>query len=276
VTDDAFTAEWLGLREQADHRSRATVLGDLLEDAGAARGWSHVLDLGTGTGSNMRYLRPRLPWARIWTLVDHDADLLAKAQLASDEHRVCAIQGDLATEGISAVAHADLVTASALLDLVSEEWLQQLVDACSTRGCGALFALSYDGTVSWSDALPDDALITDALNRHQRRDKGVGSALGPVAATVAAELFARAGYRTWLEAAPWELRGIRDRDLTLALMTGWTTAAVEVLPDEQRRIDVWAAARTDAVATGQYQVRVGHFDLLALPATGGPDGSGSR
>ena len=40
-----------------------------------------------------------------------------------------------------------LVTASALLDLVSEAWLRALAARCAESGAAALFALSYDGRI---------------------------------------------------------------------------------------------------------------------------------
>ena len=57
---ETFTADWLALREPVDHRSRAddllNVLGTWWETAGGSR----IADLGSGTGSNLRYLAPRL------------------------------------------------------------------------------------------------------------------------------------------------------------------------------------------------------------------------
>ena len=103
------------------------------------------------------------------------------------------VVGDLAREGIDAIADADLVTASALLDLVSRAWLTDAVRACAARGAAVLFALSYDGSVRWADEDPDDVLVREALNEHQRREKGLGHALGPDASEVAEALFRAEG-----------------------------------------------------------------------------------
>ena len=64
-----FSAAWLALREPADVAARssevtAKVLMSLV-DRTPLRG----VDLGSGTGSNIRYLLPRLP-ACDWRLVD--------------------------------------------------------------------------------------------------------------------------------------------------------------------------------------------------------------
>ena len=190
---ETFDADWLALREPIDHRSRAESLLAPLCDTWRARGWSRVLDLGTGAGSNLRYLAPRLPAGQRWVLVDHDPDhlrTLRHAKAPASVRSLTIVPGDLVHEGLAAISHADLVTASAVLDLVSEDWLCRVVDACADAGRGAHFALSYDGEIRWSaggapggqgEEDPDDALVRDAVNAHQTGDKGMGTALGPAA-----------------------------------------------------------------------------------------------
>lgn len=267
---ETFDAGWLELREPIDHRSRARELLDPLREWWAVGTRSTVLDLGCGTGSNLRYLAPELPGARTWTLLDHDAALLSRARELSQatlgsELEVRLVQGDLADEGLLAVAGADLVTASALLDLVSGEWLRALVSACSHTGCAALFALTYDGVVEWGgEADPLDRLVLDAINEHQRSDKGLGAALGPAAAVAAEALFADHGYRTRFVPSPWEL-GTDDAPLGNALIDGWVAAATELHPGRRDDLSAWAERRKAALASGRTRLTVGHQDLLALP-----------
>lgn len=278
---DTFAAEWLALREPADHRSRAAELVAPLREAWVARRGTRIVDLGAGTGSNLRWLRPKLPGAQRWTLVDRDRALLERADGREDggsgeagqEVEVVRVHGDLGREGLQAVADADLVTASALLDLVGVGWMEEWVDACRRAGCLVYVALSYDGTVRWErpdDGARDDAEIIAAVNAHQRRDKGTGRALGPDAAGTAEALFRAAGYRTRRVPSPWRL-GPEDAALARALTDGWAGAAREMLPHDAARVDAWAERRRDTIASGRFRLIVGHEDLLALPAgsTGG-------
>lgn len=275
MSGERFPASWLALREPMDHRSRPGSLLAPLGEAWAAGGWSRVADLGSGTGSNLRYLAPRLPGSQRWTLVDHDAALLAEAEHRAPDHpgapgtgragevAVETRVGDLAEAGLEAARGAHLVTASALLDLVPEAWLRRLVDACRSAGAGALLALSYDGTVTWSGPPhPDDEVVRDAVNRHQRTDKGLGPALGPEAAPVARELFRDAGFRTILEPSPWVVTS-DDGALAEALIRGWRDAAIELHPGETERLQAWARQRRASLASAT--LTVGHLDLLALP-----------
>jgi hypothetical protein len=168
--------------------------------------------------------------------------------------------------GLTEVKGTDLVTASALLDLVSPDWLDGLVDACVASRCAALFALTYDGTVVWpGSADPVDEQVRDAVNKHQRRDKGLGPALGPDAAGTAEELFRTRGYATWLLPSPWSL-GPEDAALARALIDGWVSAACEVRPAHADELRAWGGRRRAEASGAGFRLEVGHLDLLVLPS----------
>lgn len=267
---ETFDASWLALREPVDHRSRAASLLDPLQSWWIARGASTVLDLGSGTGSNVRYLAPELPGAQRWTVVDHDRSLLERMHPPRADVTVRPVVRDLAGLGLTEVRGTDLVTASALLDLVSAPWLDRLIDACAASRCAALFALTYDGTIAFDGPL-DDAIgaeVRAAVNEHQRLDKGLGPALGPDGASAAEKRFRARGYDTWLAPSPWSL-GPDDAALSRSLIDGWVGAAGEIRPDREAELLAWGAARKAAAAAPDFRLVVGHLDLLALPRAGG-------
>ena len=276
---ETFDAEWLALREPADRRARDRTLSERLCAAWRQRGWSRVVDLGSGTGANLRYLAPRLPAGQRWTLVDHDprhVDRLQRLEAPPGVDALAAVSRDLAADGLAVVDDADLVTASALLDLVSESWLAELVNRCVDAACGAYFALTCDGRIQWMtesaagwrvDDDPDDGFVWSVFNRHQRIDKGFGPALGPTAAVSAARLFHEAGYRTWLASSAWRLEA-GDHRLADQLVEGWAEAVGDLRPEHAARVEAWALRRWDALSRGSFRVTVGHRDLLALPGDG--------
>ena len=264
--NEKFDAAWLELREEIDHRSRAAGVLPPLRSWWMGRGATSVLDLGCGTGSNLRYLAPHLPEPQHWTLLDRDAELLAQIRAPQRDVSIRPLQGELATAGIAEVRRAHLVTASALLDLVSEAWLRALVDACADARCAGLFALTYDGAIEWSDDKePLDTVVREAVNDHQRRDKGLGPALGPTAAVLAEKLFRERDYRTWLLPSAWRL-GPREAAVGRVLVGGWAAAAAEQRPDRADALLRWAERREALVTRRDFTVVVGHLDLLALPA----------
>src|SRR6185503_7947143 len=118
----------------------------------------YALDLATGAGSNIRYLADRLPGCQRWLAVDRSADLLAgllermsawgaaRGYDVRIDSRTTVIRGstldchietlqmDLGTLSDRVLfAGRHLVTASALLDLVSESWLRALATHCRTE-----------------------------------------------------------------------------------------------------------------------------------------------
>lgn len=252
----SFAADWLDLRAPADRAARDPAL------RAAARTWiegapgtATVVDLGCGTGAMWRDLdRP----AARWRLVDNDAALL---RLAADRCPGAEVEtADLADVDALPLAGARLVTASALLDLASAAWLEAIATRIVREGAAVYARLSYDGALDWTPPLASDIEIRAAFNAHQRRDKGLGPALGPDAATHFAEVLARNGHRVLTAASPWRL-GPGDAALITRLADGVATAAAEAgVP-----VNVatgWAQARRASLGCS-----VGHVDVLALPAS---------
>lgn len=265
---ETFAAGWLALREPADHAARPDVLVATLRAALAGRAGADplaVTDLGSGTGSNLRYLAPRLSTPQHWRLVDHDAGLLERAAAPGAGVEIEPRARDLAGDPGAALAPGTaLVTGAALLDLVSAEWLERLLADCARRGATVLFALSYDGRIRWSDRHPLDAELEDAVNRHQRTDKGFGPALGPTAAAVCEAQLEALGYRVTSAASDWRIDA-EQAPLGAALIEGWVRAAGEQVPERAAALRAWGEARARALARGEVELVVGHRDVLGCP-----------
>lgn len=289
--DDSFS-RWLALREAADTAARSTTLTRAIADALARDSPLHVLDLATGTGSNVRYLADYLPAQQHWLLVDHDPALLAEApvrmaswgaargyEATTDKEGLvlrgarlqCHVEtrrlnlGALGDPGIFSGRH--LVTASALLDLVSETWLRALAARCRAVGAAALFAITYSGHSRCSPVEPEDDTIQDLMNRHQKTDKGFGPAEGPDAADCAARCFAAVGYHVRREASDWVLPP-GARELQRQLIEGWAEAAADIAPEQSPLIRSWLMRRLAHVEGNRSRVIVCHQDLAALRPPG--------
>jgi hypothetical protein len=261
-----FSAEWLALREPADHAARSADLTRAVLGALQGSASQQILDLAAGTGSNLRYLtraaseRTRPP--NNWLLVDHDPVLLSHVPKSRAVDTSCV---ELSTLGDCRIFEGrTLVTASALLDLVSEEWLRTLTRCCAHAGAAVLFALTYDGRIVCSPSDPDDDEIVPLVNLHQRTDKGFGPALGPDATEVAARAFEAVGYRVQRARSDWMLPP-EMRELQRQLIDGWAHAAVEIAPARESTINAWRNRRLAHVAAGRSQITVGHEDLAAWP-----------
>lgn len=281
-----FSADWLALREPADHAARNNNLLMQVAAHFADRDHLSVIDLGSGAGSNLRGVALALPARRqSWTLVDHDPSLLtaARERLASwadaaetrgeelliekagKEFAVDFRQADLNADIERVVGwRPDLVTAAALFDLASPEWIDRFVAALARDKLPLYTALTYDGREEWRPPHARDDSIHRAFLVHQRRDKGFGPAAGPEAAPLLHSAFAHVGYRVAIADSPWRL-GPADASLTAQLVEGIGNAAAEtgaMSPAEARR---WIAYRTAAANDPNARGVVGHVDLWAAP-----------
>jgi hypothetical protein len=259
-----FTADWLDLREPIDAASRSMRLTRDVAAILPRYRAIDILDLGAGTGANVRYLAGKLPLPQRWMLVDRDERLLSRASKAWASRCLDLKHAVLDASLFSGRA---LVTASALLDLASEAWLQALVARCREAGAAVLFALTYDGRMDFAPAELEDEAMCELVNQHQRTDKGLGPAEGPAAVARASELFTAAGYYVEREASDWELTP-ESHELQRQLIAGWADAAVATAPDQSAAVADWRARRIAHVDAGRSQLIVGHKDLAGwLPAT---------
>jgi hypothetical protein len=261
------TPDWLALREPADAAARATELADRLcawrQDRAA--GPLVVRDLGCGTGSMGRWLASRLPGPQHWLLHDRDAVLLDRAMAGLPAGITAELRpGDITELDAAQLAGTTLVTASALLDLLTADEVDNLAAACAAAGCPALLTLSVTGSVLLTPADPLDSAFAAAFDAHQRRTVAGRRLLGPDAPTATAAAFGRHGMAVVRAPSPWRL-GPDDGVLIEQWMRGWIAAACEHHPALASEADAYLRRRLDAAAHGGLRVVVGHADLLALP-----------
>lgn len=256
-----FETRWLDLREPADHAARdAVLLRKTIEHVDAGGEHIAVVDLGCGTGSTVRaFSTAAARWH--WRLLDNDPLLLSEAaKRHGGEMQLECLKTDLGTLSPDLFKQARLVTASALLDLVSTGFLQSLVSSLEHAGCSFYTALNYDGHCTWHQAHKADASIVNAFNFHQRRDKGFGPALGPAAEDVLREMLQTAGFHVLKAQSSWQL-GADEAELQRQFVMGVATAAAETGLLETGIIEEWRAYRLDHTDSG---CMVGHWDMLGL------------
>ncbi|SER95377.1 Methyltransferase domain-containing protein [Pedococcus cremeus] len=263
--------DWLALRERADAAARAPELVEQVRSHLPGRGLV-VHDLGCGTGSMARWLAPQLAGPQHWVMVDRDAELLRVAATsalgpAADGSAVTAErrQRDITRLAPEELRRAGLITASALLDMLTDEELSRLVVSCAAARCPVLITLSVTGHVDLLPCDPFDEVVREAFNGHQRRRLiGGQRLLGPDAVDAAVDWFHRAGLEVLLRLSPWRL-GPDEHQLQTQWFTGWLGAACERSPGLAAQASAYAERRLADAAAGRLRVTVHHQDLLVLP-----------
>jgi len=266
------SSQWLRLREPADAGARSTDLARMVVALLDGAAPTVVHDLGCGSGSMGRWLAPLLEGPQHWVLHDRDVDLLGVA--AADPPRAGADgatvtvetrQDDLTRLGTHDLAGASLLTASALLDMLTAEELGRFVRSCAAAACPTLLTLSVSGGVRLTPTDPLDAVLGAAFDGHQRRTTGGRTLLGPDAAQVAVDAFGGLGARVEVRASPWRL-GAGDESLVSEWIDGWVGAAVEQRPELATDGAGYLERRRTDLEHGRLAVTVPHLDLLALPS----------
>ena len=273
----AFSPEWLALREGADHAARNAALRDAVAASLAGREHVTIVDLACGSGSNLRHLAPYLPAQQVWRLVDWDPRLLdaAREVLISWADAVESADPLILRKGVRRVEVAlqqidlascnwsfldedtDLVTAAALFDLVSQQWIERFSAELARRRLPLYAVLTYSGEEKWSPPHPADAEMLAAFHRHQAQDKGFGPAAGPRAVFLLSKALETRCYAVQTAPSPWLLQA-SARELIAALADGAAAAVAETGLLSQETINAWRPARR-----GAKMCEIGHLDLFA-------------
>ncbi|UOD50793.1 class I SAM-dependent methyltransferase [Orrella daihaiensis] len=276
-----FSAQWLALREPVDHAARSArvrdvLLADLRKRHGEQLSGLSILDLGCGSGSNLRAIAPHLGGQQRWCLVDYDDALLDAARLAlkawahvvvsetTDSlqimygdrdieitFRSADLSGDLQTV---LAWPADLVSASALFDLVSRQWVDRFCDALRTP----LYAvLSFDGQMQWEPEHPFDQTVRQAFCMHQATDKGFGAALGPSSGRYLCDALKQRAFEVTIDKSPWQIEDLPSAFHDM-LIDGIAHAVLETGSLGEADMDTWLAYHRRASLC-----LIGHDDLYA-------------
>jgi hypothetical protein len=264
------SSDWLALREAEDSRARSAELAQAVL-ALLPSGPITVHDLGSGTGSMMRWLAPLLPGPQTWVLHDWNASLTERALDAAPPRDLFDAPvslrsrvGDLERLKGTDLEGAALVTASALLDVLTSGEAQAIAAACVEVGAPALLCLSVTGEFELRPWDGRDSLFAAAFNGHQRREVQGGRLLGRYGGPIVRELFTEAGWHVRTARTSWRLSDAEPHLLS-EWFDGWVDAAEEHSPELRDECAGYRDLRGAQLDRGDLSAVVYHLDLLAWP-----------
>jgi hypothetical protein len=252
-----------------------------------------LLDLGAGTGSLFRFAAPIIARPQSWIFADADSFLLGRGlertvewargrgfaarradgstgpaltlNAPSGPWRIETLVTDLAQapRGLP-LSLVDAVVCSALLDLTSRAWMERLFGGLALPFYAGM---NVDGQDAWLPRHPADLAVRTAFRGDQRRDKGLGPALGNLAVDTAMQLLGSGGFETCVARSDWQIsRGDAALAGTLVEMTA--QPARRAMPAQAAKFTRWATARSRQAQASRLSIRIGHRDLLAFPPKG--------
>ncbi|MEO1615779.1 MAG: class I SAM-dependent methyltransferase [Planctomycetota bacterium] len=253
-----MTLQWLSIRERLDREFRSESLARrFMQLAETTR---LIVDLGCGTGANLRYLSDHCKSSVPWRCVDCDEAVLAVAETkhlrSGGEFR----KADLATDFKSALPDAPFaVTASAFLDITSKPWIGQLVEAL--QAAPLLISMTTTGGPIWNPPDDLDQQIEHCLASHRVNDHGFGAAAGTSACQVLADELSMRGRTVEFKPTDWMLDA-GERDVIDFFITGVVRRVSSELSGD--RLSEWLTIRRDQNSKGELQLIIPHADLLSF------------
>jgi hypothetical protein len=260
--------DWLAARVAADDAARAATVNTLLPElsrylieAAGPGGTVQIIDLGAGTGANQRWLAPRLPIRQRWLHLDHNPVISRSLPLAAETEIVdesVEALGELLTRSSG---DRQLVSCSALLDVLTTEQIQAVCRAVIDNRVPAFFSLTVTGGLRLSPADAHDQLLLAAFNDHQCR---AGRA-GPEATTLTVNLLRTAEFAVTTQKTPWRLTAESGLAFVDQMLEERLAAAVAQDTALARTAKAWLELRRAQLAAGLLRIELDHCDILGLP-----------
>ncbi len=266
------SSEWLDLREPADAAARSRDLVEHVRQQLPATGRLVIHDLACGSGSMGRWLAPLLPGRSsgscttatrtCWRSPPRTLRARPPAGPPSSSRRGCSDITRLCPDDL---AGATLITASALLDLMTGDELAGLVDLCAAVACPVLLTLSVDRTRRAGTGRSARLVRGRRIRRPPASHDGGRPPARPGCRCGRRRALPPAGGRCRRSAQPLAARrrrrrsggGVAHRMARCRLRAG--------RPTWPPGSDAYARRRLAQARAGQLAVTVDHADLLVLP-----------
>jgi hypothetical protein len=260
--------DWLVARVTADNAARAATLTTLLPqlidyliDPDLPDATVQIIDLGAGSGANQRWLAPRLPIPQRWLHVDHNPVISRSQPLPAETVIIDASVEALDQLLASSNGRRQLVTCSALLDVLTTEQITAVCQAAINHRVAAFFSLTVTGDLILDPPHPHDQLLSAAFNDHQRR----AGRVGPDASALTVELLGAAKFAVRIQDTPWQLTADSAPAFVDQLLTERLAAAVAQDPALVAAAADWLDLRRAQLAAGVLRIELAHCDILGLP-----------
>ncbi len=282
--DKPFTSSWLTLREGFDAQARSRPLAQAFARLLPVE--PNLVDLGAGTGSLFRWLAPIIGRPQHWLWLDDDVDLMEEGLRTTAswarrlgyvvQHDECEASLTLETPrgawcielaghdltyppSLLPLDNADAVTCSALLDLFSEDWLDEMLHAIGRRPFYA--AINVMGNWRLRPCRLSDRLVARGFLADQVGNATPMDPLGPDVPKVAEDICKELGQDYRSARSDWTIQP-RQRTMLHAMLTFLANAAREAMPGRRREIAAWERVRRDDVKAERLAMRIGHCDFL--------------
>lgn len=247
-----------------------------------------IVDLGSGTGANVRYYLEQFPQNQTWYCVEEDGMLrevfwqnmleLAHADGYQPEQEgdslkmtksghwveIHFVQGNLMElDKLVDLLRTDLILANAVFDLFSADQFAELIHVISHHSLSMLFSLNYEGMAFFPQEEKDDFFIRQ-YNAHMQRPQDFGHGMGPDASQVMKEALNKKLGHVKRGQSIWEIAQ-EDTEMLRFLLGFFEDALVDWWENEAEKtaFNNWLEDKKAMLESGKLSAHVYHQDILA-------------
>ena len=169
------------------------------------------------------------------------------------------------TDALKNINNFDIISLSAMLDILSKKFIKRLFDQISSDKVIYL-SLCFDGKISWKRATIYDKYITSKFNNHQLSKKSLGDSLGSLGIKTIKNLALKKGFEIKISDSSWNIDA-RDQDhknfQIMYLKTIYKALNKDSFTDNNI-LKEWYEQRLININIGKENIKVGHQDILIL------------
>ena len=257
-----FENSWLLSREKIDSISRNKKAIEKINKYTSISKNLNIIDLGCGTGSNFRYLNPKIVKKQSWKMVD--ISHLSLSYLKKNIKHSQKIQ-NITYKKIDIIKQIekidfknfDIVTGSALLDIMPKEWFINFLNINKSTKI-IYFTINYDGNFKFYPKHKDDDNIVRLFNQDQMSDKGIGKkAVGPKCTQIIDQLFQRT-HKTYVFNSNW----VVEKNKNMQKM--FISFCEDIISKNKKNYEDWLNYRKEKIKSNKSILKLQNKDFLAL------------
>ena len=257
-----FQNKWLNLRESIDRNSRNQKILYLINNFYKNNSHIKIIDLGSGTGSNYRFLKSRLSNNQYWSFVDisyQSTSFFKKNIKYSSKIKKTNFKIVDAINNLNKIKFNEynLVTGSAFLDILPNKWFKKFHRLNADTEI-VYFALNYDGNFKFLPKHKDDKKIVNIFNKDQKSDKGIGElAVGPNCTSIIKKVF-KTTHKTFVLDSTW------DVNKNYEFQTYFLKFCKDIINKNKLNLDQWLEFRLRLIKEKNSRFILKNNDFLAI------------
>ena len=259
-----FENSWLYQREKIDNQSKNLSLINIINNALKNIENISILDLGTGTGSNFRFLSKKITHKnQFWTLMDISKSSLQEAKrniISNNKIKSVSFKNHNIIKNIKNINFNkyDLVAGSAFLDIMPNSWFK-VFHKLNQDTKIIYFSINYDGYFKFYPRHNFDNNMLKLFNKDQRSKKdGKVNAVGPDCGEIIMSHFSKT-HKTYLLNSNWV--DIRNKNFQLMFLDFCKNI---IHKNKDYALEEWLEFKKEKIIKNQSKLLVRNKDFLAI------------